>query len=358
MKTSLRQAAAPQHRSRSRGNRPYPKRPYSDRHPRRKFLHLAVGAVALPAASRIVWAQTYPTRPITVVVSFPPGGATDVIARNLAERMKVSLGQPVIIENVTGAGGTIGTGRVARASPDGYTLSVANNGTHVTNGAAYALQYDVVNDFEPIALVSTTPYLLLGKKALPANDLNGLIAWLKANPNNATQGHTGVGSPVHVSGILFQKETGTRFDFVPYRGGAPALQDVVAGQIDLLIMDPTTSLAQVRAGNVKAFAVAAAARLSSAPEIPTVDEAGLPGFYVSFWHGLWGPKRTPAAVIAKLNATVVEALTDPGVRARLADLGQEIFPRDQQTPEALAALQKAEIAKWWPIIKESGIKAQ
>jgi tripartite-type tricarboxylate transporter receptor subunit TctC len=347
--------AATKHRSRPRG---YQKRPYSDRHPRRKFLHLAAGAVALPAASRIVWAQTYPTRAITVVVPFPPGGATDVIARNLAERMKVSLGQPVIIENVTGAGGTIGTGRVARASPDGYTLSVANTGTHVTNGAAYALQYDVVNDFEPIALVSSTPYLLLGKKALPANDLNGLIAWLKANPNNATQGHTGVGSPVHVSGILFQKTTGTRFDFVPYRGGTPALQDLVAGQIDLLIMDPTTSLAQVRAGNVKAFAVAAAARLSSAPEIPTVDEAGLPGFYVSLWHGLWVPKRTPAAVIAKLNAAVVEALADPGVRARLADLGQEISPRDQQTPEALRAFQKAEIEKWWPIIKEAGIKVQ
>jgi tripartite-type tricarboxylate transporter receptor subunit TctC len=228
----------------------------------------------------------------------------------------------------------------------------------VTNGAAYALQYDVVNDFEPIALVSTTPYLLLGKKALPAKDLNGLIAWLKANPNKATQGHTGIGSPVHISGVAFQKETGTRFGFVPYRGGAPALQDVVAGQIDLLIMDPTTSLTQVRAGNVRAFAVAAAARLSSAPDIPTVDEAGLPGFYVSLWHGVWVPKRTPAAVIAKLNGAVVEALADPGVRARLADLGQEIVPPEQQTPKGLAAFQKAEIEKWWPIIKEAGIKAQ
>jgi tripartite-type tricarboxylate transporter receptor subunit TctC len=228
----------------------------------------------------------------------------------------------------------------------------------VTNGAAYALQYDVVNDFEPIALVSTTPYLLLGKKALPANDLNGLITWLKANPNKATQGHSGFGSSGHINGVLFQKETGTRFDSVPYRGGAPALQDMVAGQIDLLIMDPTTSLTQVRAGNVKAFAVAAAARLSSAPDIPTVDEAGLPGFYVSLWHGLWVPKRTPAAVITKLNAAVVEALADPGVRARLADLGQEIVPREQQTPKALAAFQKAEIEKWWPIIREAGIKAQ
>jgi tripartite-type tricarboxylate transporter receptor subunit TctC len=202
----------------------------------------------LPAISRIAWAQSYPTRPITIMVPFAPGGASDVIARNLAERMKVSLGQSVIIENVSGAGGTIGTGRVARAAPDGYTLSLGQLLTHVTNGAAYALQYDVVNDFEPIALVSTTPYLLLGKTALPA-----IIAWLKANPNKATQGNTGVGSPVHISGILFQKETGTRFGFVPYRGGTPALQDLVAGQIDVLFMDPTTSLEQVRAGNVKAL---------------------------------------------------------------------------------------------------------
>jgi tripartite-type tricarboxylate transporter receptor subunit TctC len=312
----------------------------------------------LPAISRIAWAQSYPTRPITIMVPFVPGGATDVIARNLAERMKVSLGQPVIIENVTGAGGTIGTGRVARGRPDGYTVGLGNNGTYVTNGATYALQYDVVNDFEPIALVSTIPYLLLGKTALPTNDLNGLIAWLKANPDKATQGTTGVGSPGHISGILFQKETGTRYAFVPYRGGAPTLQDLVAGQIDFAFLDPTTSIAQVRAGRVKAFAVTAAARLSSAPDIPTVDEAGLPRFYVSQFHGLWVPKRTPAAVVTKLNAAVVDALADPGVRARLADLGQEIFPRDQQTPEALRAFQKAEIEKWWPIIKEAGIKAQ
>ena len=347
MKTSLRQAAAPQHRSRSRGNRPYPKRPYSDRHPRRKFLHLAAGAVALPAASRIVWAQTYPTRPITIMVAFPPGGATDVIARNLAERMKVSLGQPVIIENVTGAGGTIATGRVVRAAPDGYTLSIGQNSTHVVNGATYTLQYDVLNDFEPVALLSSTSNLLLGKKAFPARDLNEFIEWLRANPGKATQGITGFGGFGHVVGLLLQKETSTGFLFVPYRGGAPVLQDLVAGQIDLTISDPTTSLPAVRK-----------ARLASAPEIPTVDEAGLPGFYASFWHGLWVPKRTPPTVITKLNAAVVDALADPGVRARLADLGQEIFPRDQQTPEALRALQRAEIEKWWPIIKEFGIKEE
>jgi tripartite-type tricarboxylate transporter receptor subunit TctC len=291
------------------------------------------------------------------MVPFPPGGATDVIARNLAERMKVSLGQPVIIENVTGAGGTIGTGRVARAAPDGYTLSIGQTDTHVVTGATYALQYDVLNAFEPVAPLSTTPLLLLARKTMPADDLKGLIAWLKSNPDKASMGVITAGL-THIAGVFFQKQTGTLFGFVPYRGGAPILQDVVAGQIDLGFLDPTTSLTQVRAGNVKAFAVTVAARLSSAPEIPTVDEAGLPGFYVSHWHGLWVPKGTPAAVIAKLNAAVVEALADPGVRARLADLGQEIFPPDQQTPEALAALQKAEIAKWWPIIKAANIRGE
>ena len=326
--------------------------------PRRTFLKFAAAAVVAPAFSRLATAQTYPTRPITIMVPFPPGGATDVIARNLAEQMKVSLGQPVIIVNVTGAGGTIATGRAVRAAPDGYTLSIGNRDTHVTNGATYTLQYDLLNDFEPVAPLSTTLFLLLANKTIPAKDLNEFIAWLKANPGKATAGSLGVGGITYVLGLLFQKETSTRFQDVPYRGGAPALQDLVAGQIDLEFDTSTTSLPFVRAGLVKAYAVMSKARLAQAPEIPTVDEAGLPGFYASHWHGLWVPKRTPPTVITKLNAAVVDSLADPGVRAHLAELGQEIFPRDQQTPEALRAFQRTEFEKWWPIIKELGIKAE
>jgi tripartite-type tricarboxylate transporter receptor subunit TctC len=355
MKTSLRQAAAPQRRSHPRDS---DRRQPTGQHPRRRFLHLAAGAAALPAVSRAAWAQTYPSRPITMVVPYAAGGQTDVIARNLAQRMKVSLGQPVIIENVTGAGGSIGVGRVARAAPDGYTLSIGQNDSHVASGAAYALRYDLLNDFEPVALLSAAPLLLLAKKAVPAKDLKEFIAWLKASPDTATEGTVGAGSLVHAIGLLFQKETGTRFQPVFYRGGAPILQDLVAGQIDLAILDPTTSLAQVRADRVKAYAVMAKTRLASLPEISTVDEAGLPGFYASMWHGLWVPKGTPKDIIAKLDAAAVGALADPGVSARLADLGQEIFPPNQQTPEALATLQKAEIEKWWPIIKAAGIRAQ
>jgi tripartite-type tricarboxylate transporter receptor subunit TctC len=281
-----------------------------------------------------------------------------VIARVMAERMKSSLGQPVIVEDVTGAGGAIAAGRVARAAPDGYTLSLGNNTSNVTAGATYALQYDLLNDFEPVALLSTGPYVLTSRKTMPANDLKGLIAWLKANPDKATLGSS-IGSPPYIAGVFFQRDTGTRFQFVPYpRGAAPAIQDLVAGQIDMVISDPIAALPQVRAGTIKAFGITTKTRLPSAPDIPTLDEAGLPGFDISQWHGLWLPKGTPKNIIVRLNAAVTDALADPMVRARLADLAQETIPRAQQTSEALGALQKAEIAKWWPIIKEAGIKAQ
>ncbi len=325
---------------------------------RRQFLQLAAGTAALPVVPRLARAEAYPMRPITMVVPFPAGGSTDIIARILAERMRASLGASVIIENVSGAAGSIGVGRVARASPDGYTLIVGHWGTLVANGAIYALPYDVLKDFEPISLVTTMPYIVVARPTMPAKDLSGFIAWLKDNPNRATQGTSGVGSPPHIFGAMFQALSGTRYQFVPYRGAAPALQDLVAGQLDFIVADAGTSLEQVRAGTVKALAVTANSRLTIAPNIPTVDEAGLPGLYASLWLGLWAPARTPKDVIARLNGVVVDALGDPSVRSRLADLGQEPFPRKQLTPEALGVFQKAEIDKWWPIIKAANIKSE
>jgi tripartite-type tricarboxylate transporter receptor subunit TctC len=264
----------------------------------------------------------------------------------------------VIIENVAGASGSIAVGRVARASPDGYTISIGNLGTHVLNGAMYALPYDLLKDFEPVSPIASYPFLIAVKKAMPAEDLKGFIAWLKANPDKASAGTSGVGSNVHLAEILFQQETGTRFQSVPYRGNEPARQDLVAGQIDILFDVGASVLSQMRTGWIKILAVTARNRLASAPEIPTVDEAGLPGFYVSPWDGLWVRRGTAKDAVGKLNVAVVEALADPSVRSRIAENGREIFPRDQQTPEALGALQKAEIEKWWPIIKAAGIKAE
>jgi tripartite-type tricarboxylate transporter receptor subunit TctC len=326
--------------------------------PRRQFLHLATGAAALPAASLIANAQTYPSRPITIIVPFAAGGGTDVIGRIIAERMRASLGQPVIVENVIGAAGSIGVGRVARAAPDGYTLDLGQWGTHVLNGAFYGLPYDLLNDFVPVSPISGGPLLIVARKSMPAKDLAELIAWLKANPDKASQGTSGIGGPSHVAGILFQKESGTRFQLIPYRGAGPAMQDVAAGQIDMMFDVPATSLSLVRAGAIKAYAVTAKNRLTTAPDVPTVDEAGLPGFHISMWFGLFAPKGTPKAIVSKLNAAVVDGLGDAAVRQRLLDLGQLIFPRDEQTPEALGALQKAEIDKWWPIIKEAGLKPE
>ena len=326
--------------------------------PRRDFVRLAAGMAALPVASRTAMAQAYPSRSITMVVPFAAGGPVDTLARILAERMRASLGQTVVIENVTGAGGSIGTGRVARAAPDGYTLVIGIWTTHVVNGAIYALQYDVLNDFEPVALLANNPQVIVAKKSMPANDLKGLIAWLKLNPDKASAGTAGVASPQHVLGVFFQSATGTRFQFVHYRGGGPATQDLVAGQIDLIIGDQVTSLPQIRSGNIKAYAVTNKNRLTAAPDIPTVDEAGLPGFYTTVWNAIWAPKGTPKNVIMKLNAAVVGELADSAIRRRLADLGQQIVPRDQQTPEALTAFHRAEIEKWWPIIKGANIKGE
>jgi tripartite-type tricarboxylate transporter receptor subunit TctC len=326
--------------------------------PRRRFLHLAAGTAALPALARFAWAQTYPSRPVTMVVGYGVGGPSDTIARIVAERMKPALGQPIVIENITGAAGSIGVGRVARAAPDGYTIGLGDWSTLCVNGAMYNLPYDVVKDFAPISLLPNAPQIIVTKNVVPAKNLMELLAWLKTNQDKVSYGTSGLGSPSHVSGVLLQNVTGAKFQLVPYRGAAQVMTDMISGQIDLSMFPATVALQQLRAGNARAYAVTARTRIAAAPEIPTVDEAGLQGFYISLWWGLWAPKGASNNVIAKLNAAVVEALADRAVQARIADQGLAIPPPEQQTPEALAAFQKVEIEKWWPIVKAANIKGE
>ena len=316
---------------------------------------------AAAAILGILWfgiaaAQNYPARTITMIVPFPAGGATDTLARFLAERMRGTLGQAIIIENVAGAAGSIGVTRAVRSAPDGYTLSIGTSTTHMLTGGLYALPFDLLKDLEPIIQIGSEPLLIVGKNSLPPKDLKGLIDYLRANPDAASVGIAGVGATGHLTGISFQKQTGTRFQFVPYRGNAPAMQDLLAGQIDLMIEPSSNFQSLVRAGSIKPYAVTGGARLSWARDIPTADEAGLPGFFASLWYGLWVPKDTPGDIIARLNATMVQILADPMVQKRFDALGIQITPPEQQTPEALRVFQKAETERWWPIIKAADIK--
>ena len=298
------------------------------------------------------------SRPITIVLPFPAGGATDILARTMADRMRASLGAPIVVENVPGAGGSVGVGRAARAVPDGYTISLGNWASHVGTGAIYPVQYDVLKDLEPVSRLADTPLWIVARRNLPARDMKELIDWLKASEGKASAGTVGVGSGAHLCGIYLQHITGARFQFVPYRGGGPAMQDLVAGQVDFMCDMAANSLPQVRDGRIKAIALMAKNRWFAAPEISTVDELGVPGLHMSLWHGLWLPKGTPKDVIAKLNDAVVTALADPTLQQRFSGLGHEIPPREQQTPEALGAYHKAEIEKWWPLIKAAGIKPE
>ena len=322
----------------------------------RFFVAAAAGILASAAAAAL--AQGFPTRPLVTVVPFAAGGPTDTLARIMAERMGRALKQTMVVENTVGAAGTIGVGRVARANPDGYTVGIGHWSTHVVNGAIYALQYDLLKDFEPVALIASNPQILVTKNAVPAQDLRELVTWVKANQERISVGTAGIGAASHVTGVYFQTATNTKLQFVPYKGTGPALLDLMAGHIDLMFDQASNSLPHARAGKLRAYAVTAKTRLPAAPDIPTVDEAGLPGLHIAVWHALWLPRGAPKELIAKLNAASIEALADPAVRNRLADMGQEIPSREQQTPEALGAYHKAEIDKWWPIIKAAGIKGE
>ena len=323
-----------------------------------RFMKTLLTAVALTLVASNAAAQAYPSKPVTMIVPFAAGGPVDVIARIVAVPMGKSLGQTVLVESVTGAAGTLGVGRVAKAAPDGYLLSIGHWSTHVINGAVYPLSYDLLADLEPIAMIASNPLLIVAYPALPPKDLRELVAWLKANPDKASVGTAGTGSASHVGGVYFQGATGTKFQYIPYRGTGPAMQDLVGGRIELMFDQASNSMPQLRNGRIKAYAVTAKTRLATAPEIPTVDEAGLPGLYLSIWYGIWAPKGTSGEVVRKLSAAIMTSLADPDTRKRIADLGQEIPAAEQQTPQALAAHHKAEIEKWWPLVKAAGIKPE
>jgi tripartite-type tricarboxylate transporter receptor subunit TctC len=323
---------------------------------RRQFLHLAAGAAAVTAVSNVTMAQNYPTRPITMIVPFPAGGAADVIARIMAERMRGPLGQPIIIESVGGGDGNIGVGRVVRAQPDGYTICLGIDTTFVLNSSFYSLPYDVLNDLAPISPLAMYPVVLVGRRTMPAENLNELILWLKSHPNQASAGMNQLF--FRLLAVLFQKQTATRFTIVPYRGVPALVGDLVAGQIDLVIGTLTSHLPLLKAKSEKAYAVASETRSTVAPDIPTFAEMGLPALTTSNWYALFAPGGTPKEIIGKLNAAAAEALAEPAVRSRLVDLGYETIPHERQTPEALASLQRAHAEKWWPIIKEVGLKAE
>ena len=314
--------------------------------------------IAMFALSNTARAENYPSHPITVIVPFSAGGPSDAMMRILAERMKLTLGETVLIENVTGAGGSLGVGRTVHSAPDGYTVGFGHLGTNVANGAIYKLGYDLVADLEPVVLLPSNPMIIVSKNAVPAKSLKELLAWLKSRPAPPTAGTAGAGSGSHIAGLYFENVSGVKLQYVPYRGTGPALNDLVAGQIDVIVDQTSNSINQVRGGNIRAYAITADKRLDSAPEIPTTDEAGLPGFHMTLWSGLWVPKGTPKAIIAKLNAAAVDALSDPTARKQLENLGLQMPPKEQLTPEALGAWQKAEIAKWWPIIKAADVKVE
>jgi len=316
---------------------------------------LLAALIALISFGANAYAETFPSRPVTIVVPFSAGGPTDAMARILAERMKVSLGQAVVIEDITGAAGSIGVGRVVHSAPDGYTVSIGHLGTHVANGAIYRLNYDLVDDLEPVVLLPSNPMIVVSKNAVPAKTLQELLAWIKAKPEPVTAGTAGAGSGSHIAGLALESAAGVKLQYVPYRGTAPALNDLVAGQIDIIVDQLSNSINQVKAGNIRGYAVTDTKRAEQAPDIPTTDEAGLPGFHMTLWSGLWVPKGTPKEIVARLNAAAVDALGDPQVRKALETLGLQMPPADQLAPEALGAWQKAEIAKWWPIIRAAHV---